>query len=376
MAGIYIHIPFCRHACTYCDFHFSTVLRGKRIMAQAIAKELEIKADFLPQKENLDSLYFGGGTPSVLDETELRWVFEAVHRQFSFREGAEITLEANPEDITDEQVAIWKGLGINRLSIGVQSFFADDLEWMNRQHSPDQARQAVEIARKAGIDLISVDLIFGLPYSTPERWAANVNQALGLGVQHLSFYSLTVEEKTALAHQVKKGKIELPKEESYSEQYLFAHHRLQDAGFEHYEVSNYALPGFRAVHNSSYWEGQPYLGIGPSAHGYDGKVRYWNHAHNVRYLDDVNAGKYPEADREMLSPEDLYHDYLLTHLRHIKGIDVAHIEQKWVPDWREHFGEKVHELKGQHMLIQDGDTLRMTPEGWMVSDHVIGEFFL
>ncbi|MEM9987056.1 MAG: radical SAM family heme chaperone HemW, partial [Bacteroidota bacterium] len=326
MPGIYVHIPFCRHACTYCDFHFSTKLSRKGDMVSAIVQELALRKGFLPPPLPLTSLYLGGGTPSVLEPAELAQLYRAIHRGYDFAAEAEFTLEVNPEDVNSQRLAQWKRLGINRLSVGIQSFFEDDLSWMNRKHSPAQAKEAVSLAKQMGFERISLDLIFGLPNQDDQRWQANVEQAIALDVGHLSLYSLTVSEKTALAHQVSQGMLSLPADETYGRQYRWASDFLRAAGYDHYELSSFAKPGQRAVHNSSYWAGEPYLGLGPSAHGYDGQFRYWNYAHNQRFLKAIAQAQIPEADREELSALDRYHDYLITHLRHERGIDPAWIE--------------------------------------------------
>ena len=376
MAGIYVHIPFCRQACTYCDFHFSTVLRNKGAMSEAIAREVALRQGFFPKDQVLDSLYFGGGTPSVLSEGELGSIFEAVHRHFTLKPGAEVTLEANPEDVTDANVKVWLDLGVNRLSLGVQSFFDEDLQWMNRRHGQLEAAMAVRTAQELGLRNLSVDLIFGLPGSSMGNWEANLIGATVLQVPHLSVYSLTVSERTALAHQVKTEQVTLPADEAYGEQFRTAHERLTALGYEHYELSSYAQPGQRAVHNSSYWAGEPYLGLGPSAHGYDGQQRYWNHAHNHRYQQAIGAGERPEADRETLSPQDRYHEYLITHLRHSRGIDPAHIEQALQPGWQVRFQPLLTQLQQRGLLTQRQGRYVLSLEGWMISDQVIGEFFV
>ena len=376
MPGIYIHIPFCRHACTYCDFHFSTNLSRRGDMVAAIIQELALRDDFLPPHIPLSSLYLGGGTPSVLLQEELIQVYQAVQERYSFTAEAEFTLEVNPEDVTAQRLAEWQSLGINRLSVGIQSFFEDDLSWMNRKHSPAQAKEAVSLAKQMGFERISLDLIFGLPGQSEERWRANVEQAIDLDVGHLSLYSLTVSEKTVLAYQVKQGMVSLPADEAYGRQYRWASGFLSAAGYDHYELSSFAKPGQRAIHNSSYWAGEPYLGLGPSAHGYDGRFRYWNHAQNQLFLNVVAKNQAPEADREELSDLDLYHDYLITHLRHERGIDPSWIERQWVHDWQERFRDQVSACIQQGLMRQEGDRLRFTVDGWMISDQLMGEFFL
>jgi oxygen-independent coproporphyrinogen-3 oxidase len=376
MAGIYLHVPFCRRACVYCDFHFVTSLQRKPEMVQAMVEELRLRRAFFAADRPLQSLYVGGGTPSVLSEAELASLLQAVDQHYSLAAGAEITLEANPDDIDRASLQAWQALGINRLSIGTQSFFADDLRWMNRSHAPEQAIEAVTLAQEVGYEAITIDLIFGLPGSTEARWAHNLDQALALGVPHLSVYALTVEEKTAMAHQLQQGQIALMEQEAYAEQFLAAHARLTAAGYEHYELSNYARPGWRAVHNSSYWEGEPYLGVGPSAHGYDGAQRYGNLANNARYLRAVDQGDLPEADRETLTLRDRYHEYLMTHLRHSRGIDPALIAQAYWPDWEAAFSPLLTQWQQQGLMAVEAGRLRLTPTGWLLSDQLISDLFM
>jgi len=360
----------------YCDFHFVTSLRRKPELVQAIAQEITLRRDFLGEKVSLQSIYLGGGTPSVLTEAELGHLLNRVHQHFGVAEGAEITLEANPDDIDADALRAWQGLGINRLSIGTQSFFVDDLRWMNRSHAPEQAIGSVKLAQDLGFEAITIDLIFGLPGSTPDRWEYNLTQALALEVPHLSVYALTLEEKTAFAHQVKTGQIALLEEDAYAAQFLRAHERLTSAGYEHYELSNYARPGWEARHNSSYWEGTPYLGIGPSAHGYDGTFRYWNLANNHRYQQAVQQGHWPEAEREALTLRDRYHEYLMTHLRHRKGIDPAYLTQTYVPDWWQRYALSLSQFQQRGLMLNHEGRLCLTPQGWLVSDQVIGDLFM
>lgn len=360
----------------YCDFHFVTSLKRKPELVQAIAQEITLRRDFLGEKVSLQSIYLGGGTPSVLTEGELGYLLDRVHQHFMVAEGAEVTLEANPDDIDADSLRTWQGLGINRLSIGTQSFFADDLRWMNRSHAPQQAIRSVKLAQDLGYEAITIDLIFGLPGSTPERWEDNLAQALALGVPHLSVYALTLEEKTAFAHQVKTGAITLLDEEAYAAQFLRAHERLTTAGYEHYELSNYARAGWEARHNSSYWEGTPYLGIGPSAHGYDGKLRYWNLANNHRYQQAVQQSRWPEAEREALTLRDRYHEYLMTHLRHRKGIDPAYIRAAFLPDWWQRYALMLSQFQQRGLMLSREGRLCLTPQGWLVSDQLIGDLFM
>lgn len=374
--GIYLHIPFCRQACVYCDFHFITSLQQKARMVAAIQQEAAQRADFFAPGQELGTLYFGGGTPSVLTEAELGALLETIQQHFSLAHDAEITLEANPDDLTPEYLRALRKLGINRLSIGTQSFRSADLQWMNRSHTAEQALRCVHDATEAGFTNISIDLIFGLPGSDPKIWEAQLQQAVALPVQHLSLYALTIEEKTALAYQVKQGQVRIPDDPLYGQQFLFAHQSLEAAGFEHYELSNYALPGFRSRHNSAYWIGVPYLGLGPSAHSYDGKLRAWNLANNARYLQQLHLQASPIAEQEVLSQQDRYHEYIMTHLRKKEGINAQQIEAAFVPDWRQRFGPYLAELIAQNKMVAQAGNYALSPEGWLVSDGIIGNLFM
>ena len=375
MAGIYLHIPFCHKACTYCDFHFVTNLSRKEAMVEAMVKEITLRRDFLPEGEELDTIYLGGGTPSVLSEAELKAIFAAIREGFTVNEEAEISLEANPDDLSPERLAGLKRQGVNRLSIGIQSFREEDLKWMNRSHTAEQALACVGHARAAGIDNLSLDLIFGLPGLGPAEWEENLETAIALAPQHLSLYALTVEERTALHYQLEKGKYELPSDEIFETHFLKAHARLTEAGYEHYELSNYALPGFRSRHNAAYWKGVPYLGIGPSAHSFDGQKRAWNIANNSKYLKLLEAGESPVAEEENLGLRDRFNEYIMTGLRTAEGLDLQRIQQEFGRDLSLAKSSFLTDLEGAGHLWKEGDRIGLTPSGWIVSDHIIRELF-
>lgn len=340
---------------------------------QAIVRELELRKGELPPGP-LQSLYWGGGTPSLLTPEQVESLSEAVHRSTGLAPGAEFTLEANPEDIRPETLAAWRRAGVNRLSIGIQSFDARDLGWMNRAHSPEQALASLRLAQEAGFDNLSLDLIFGLPGRSLGDWQATLKTALSLSPAHLSIYALTVEPRTALNHQVKKGLTEVAPEPLYEAQFMLAHKVLADAGFEHYELSNYALPGRRAVHNSSYWQGAPYLGLGPSAHSYDGAARRWNLRNNARYLEAIAADRNAIEAEEVLSPRDRLNERLMTGLRHMSGVDlqelasmgrnVAQLHERELGEWEQ-----------QGWLWRQGSRIGLTPRGWLRSDGLISALF-
>ena len=314
MPGLYLHIPFCKKACHYCNFHFSTSLKQKEAMVDAICAELDLQKNYL-DGQPLTSIYFGGGTPSLLEINELEKIFFKIQQNFDWQPGAEITLEANPDDLYAEKLADLKAhTPVNRLSIGVQSFFEEDLRWMNRAHDAREARSAIENALKTGFENLTIDLIYGSPSTSDDRWEANLDIALAYPVHHLSCYSLTVEEGTALHHFVKKNKSLPPDEAQSARQFERLMYRTQAAGFEHYEISNFAKPGFRARHNSSYWLGEPYLGIGPAAHSFDKKSRQWNVANNAIYIKSLSENKVP-SESESLTTTMIYNEYILTRLR-------------------------------------------------------------
>lgn len=375
MAGIYLHIPFCRQACTYCDFHFSTVLRNKPGVVAAMAKEVEMRSDFLGAKAPLQTLYFGGGTPSMLDEADWDLLMNAIHRHFTFETGFEFTVEANPDDLTTQKLKQFISMGVNRLSIGIQSFSDVDLKWMNRAHTAQEAVQSVLRAQDAGIHNLSLDLIYGMPGSDDAHWKAQVEQALALHPAHVSVYALTVEEGTALGWQVKKGKAALPPDEELYSQFRLVQQMLAAAGIVQYEISNYCKPGCESRHNSAYWRGEAYLGIGPSAHSFRPHERMWNVANNARYTQQVNEGKLPFAETESLTLRDRVNEKVMTALRTVAGLDLSEIQslagvsilhgkEEWVQRWVD---EGLVQLSDGH--------LRLTLKGQFVSDGIIRELF-
>ncbi len=323
MSGIYIHIPFCKQACHYCNFHFSTSLQLKDDMIGAICKEIEIRQDYLVHK-NLTSIYFGGGTPSLLSEGDFVKIFSTISRYFQWTSESEITLEANPDDLNKNKLIALRDLGINRLSIGIQSFFNEDLQWMNRAHNATEASECVKLAQDNGFNNISIDLIYGSPTTTNQMWEENIKKALKMEVSHISSYCLTVEEKTALHHQIVKKKIVAPDPERAAIQFDILINFLTDAGYDHYEISNFAMPENIAVHNTNYWRGISYLGIGPSAHSYDEAFRSWNVANNKKYIDSLNQNILP-SESEYLQPYMRYNEYIMTGLRTMWGVNTDQI---------------------------------------------------
>lgn len=324
MAGIYIHIPFCKQACSYCNFHFSTQLSRKSELIDCLVAELEKRKNYLIG-EKIESIYFGGGTPSLLEEDDLKAIFQQIYLLYDVVDSAEITLEANPDDLNREKLKALKNTPINRLSIGVQSFFDEDLQLMNRAHAAHEAIKSIKNAQDFGFEQLNIDLIFGSQTTSDEMWLANLEQFKALSIPHLSAYSLTVEEKTALSHKIKSGKIEAVDEEKNYRQYILLQEFIEQNGFEQYELSNYCKSENYAKHNTSYWQGKSYLGIGPSAHSYNGSSRQWNINNNIKYIQAIKSSEnYFEV--EELSEIERYHDYLITALRTKWGIDFQKID--------------------------------------------------
>jgi oxygen-independent coproporphyrinogen III oxidase len=375
MARVYLHIPFCRKACHYCDFHFSTRLGGRDALVQAMHAEVGQRSDFFPQNTQLESVYFGGGTPSVLTPAQVGGLLAEIHAHWPVVPGAEVTLEANPDDLQPDYLAALRDQGINRLSIGVQSFHEAELQAMNRSHDATQALAAVAAAQATGFDNISIDLIYGMPGSTMAGWEANVHRAIDLGVPHISAYALTVEKKTALQHLVKKGEVQVLGDEAYVQQYFRLIELLEAAGYQHYELSNFALPGMRSRHNSAYWEGDTYLGLGPSAHSYDGLRRAWNIANNAKYLQAITEGRLALAAEELLTPADRLNEYLMTGLRKAEGIDLTHIQRAWGIDLLAVERAAIADYQAQGWLELRQDRLQLSRSGKMMSDQIIAGLF-
>ncbi len=373
MAGIYFHIPFCKQACNYCDFHFATTLRQKEPVLKALSKELALRSKYL-KNSMVETIYFGGGTPSLLNHTEIKCLLSDVHQLFTVSDNPEITLEANPDDLTPSKLQEWKRGGINRLSIGIQSFCQADLEFMNRAHNEQEAADSVSKARNAGFENISIDLIYGLPFSTEAQWEKNLEQAISLDVPHISAYGLTIEPKTNFGYLHRKGKLKELPDDSVNKQFERLIHALKSAGYEHYEISNFAKPGRYSRHNSSYWQGTPYLGIGPSAHGYNGKQRYMNLANNKKYADAILQNKLPEIIEE-LTPSDTYNDYILTRLRTAAGIKLKEIQLQFGEEMLSYLLQeaKVHLAKG--LLIHNDGKLQLSHQGKFLADHICAQLF-
>ena len=374
MAGIYIHIPFCRKRCHYCDFFKSTDLSQKTRLLAGLKKELESRASELDSEE-INTIYFGGGTPSVLLIDELKDLLNTIQQHYQVAENAEITLEANPDDLTQAMLSALKQTGFNRLSMGVQSFSEADLKLMNRRHGVMQAIQSIKWAKEAGFSNISIDLIYGLPNQMIEEWERNVRIAVELDVQHISAYNLTYHQGTVFYERLKKGILkELPDELSL-QQFGMLIQILKEAGFEHYEISNFCKPGLYSQHNSSYWKSKKYLGIGPSAHSYDLVSRRWNVSSIAKYLDGLENGQEYWED-EILTEQDKYNDFIITGLRTIWGISEEFVQNSFAPNYFIHFQKwKEKYLLSGHLLNTFGK-VSISPEGLFISDKIMADFMV
>lgn len=373
MSGIYLHIPFCKQKCTYCDFHFSTTFSSYREnMIETMLQEIISRKDYLVG-EALESIYFGGGTPSLLSAAELRSFMDTIRSHFKIESQAEITLEANPDDITIVNLMSWRTLGINRLSIGLQSFKTADLEWMNRAHSVSEALNCVKLAQENGFENISVDLIYGLPDLTLKEWESHIDNVLNMGIQHVSAYCLTVEKKTALHQMVKTHKIKPAGENEQSDQFLLLSKRMKEAGFHHYEISNFGLPGYEAIHNSNYWKGKKYLGIGPSAHSFDGNSRRWNISSNQLYMKHFGKdGSWYEIEK--LTLKDRWNELIMTGLRTSHGVDLDQLRS--LHTFTKSFQRTLNQFEKNAWLKIENNRIVLSDEGRLMADHIASELFL
>jgi oxygen-independent coproporphyrinogen-3 oxidase len=373
MSGIYIHIPFCKQACHYCDFHFSTNLKKKDEMVLVLAKEIEMrKSEF--QDEIVETIYFGGGTPSILQIADLRFLIDEVYRNYKVVENPEITVEANPDDLTENRIIELSKNKVNRLSIGIQSFFEDDLQLMNRAHNVAEAKKCLEIATHY-FDNISIDLIYGVPEMSNEKWLQNIETALSFGVPHISSYALTVEPKTALHSFIQKGIIPSPDDEVAQEHFQILVDKLSENGFIHYELSNFGKENYLSKNNSSYWLGKKYIGIGPSAHSYDGKNRGWNVSNNSLYIKSIQENKLP-IEIETLTKTDRYNEYIMTGLRTIWGVSLERIEHEFGKTYLDYLNQQAAKFIEDHLLFVDDNILRTTKKGKFLSDGIASDLFL
>lgn len=374
MAGIYLHIPFCKKACHYCDFHFSTSPQYKDQVIKALRTEIALRKDYLGQEE-IETIYFGGGTPSLLSADEIYLLISEITDHFEVSSKAEITLEANPDDLNPQKVKELRQTPVNRLSIGIQSFYEEDLKWMNRAHTSREAHSSIKRVQDAGYENITTDLIYGFPLLTDEKWEYNIQQLIELQVPHISSYSITVEPATALSSFISKGK-EKPMDENQSAaQFIILMDYLQEAAYEHYEISNFAKPGMYSKHNSNYWQGVKYMGIGPSAHSYNGETRQWNVSNNTKYTDAINLKTIP-AEIEILEVKDRVNEYIMTSLRTSWGMDLEKISQDFGSDYSNSVKAGLETFIDKGWVNMKDKTAILTREGKLFADHIASELFI
>jgi oxygen-independent coproporphyrinogen-3 oxidase len=373
MSGIYIHIPFCKQACHYCDFHFSTSMKKKDEMVLALAKEIQMRKNE-SENEMVETIYFGGGTPSVLTSEEIDFLIAAVYENYDVAANPEITLEANPDDLSTERILELSKSKINRLSIGIQSFFEDDLRMMNRAHNSEEAQKCLEGATRY-FDNISVDLIYGVPGMSNDKWKQNIKKALSFGIPHISSYALTVEPKTALKKLIDTGKIAEPNDEVAQEHFVILVETLEANGFIHYELSNFGKENYFSKNNSAYWLGKNYIGIGPSAHSYDGLSRSWNIANNPLYIKSIDADKLPN-ESEILSVSDRYNEYIMTGLRTIWGVSLERIKSEFGLSYLDYLMKQAQKFLDDELLFIANDILKPTKKGKFLTDGIASDLFI
>ncbi|MEG0930684.1 radical SAM family heme chaperone HemW [Algoriella sp.] len=372
LAGIYIHIPYCKQKCSYCDFHFSTNLQSKSLLIKAINKELELRKNEINQP--LETIYFGGGTPSILSENELESIFETIYKNYSTSSIKEITLEANPDDLTKEKLAFLKSTPINRFSIGVQSFFEEDLRLMNRAHNAQEAEKSIKLTQDFGFENITIDLIYGSTTTTDEMWRKNLQKAIELDVPHISSYALTVEEKTVLDHQIKKGETKPIDDNRQNDQFQILVDTLTTNDFIQYEISNFGKENYFSHHNSNYWKGVPYIGIGPSAHSYNRKQRAWNIANNAKYMQSINQNILPD-EIEILNESDQFNEMIMIGLRTIYGIDLNRINSEFSQQLIDSFYQEINQLLEENLIEKQGNKIILKPEAKFFADGIASRLF-
>ena len=373
MSGIYIHIPFCKQACHYCDFHFSTSMNKKEEMVLALAKEIRLRKSESANEE-VETIYFGGGTPSVLTSAEIDFLISEVYQNYSVIENPEITLEANPDDLSTERIVALSKSKVNRLSIGIQSFFEDDLKMMNRAHNSAEAQKCLSEASKY-FDNISIDLIYGVPGMTNEKWQLNIEKALSFRIPHISSYALTVEPKTALKKLIQTGKVAEPNDEVAQEHFIILVDTLTANGFVHYELSNFGKENYFSKNNSAYWLGKKYIGIGPSAHSYDGISRSWNVANNPMYLKAIAIDELPN-EIETLSQSDRYNEYIMTGLRTIWGVSISRIQLEFGLMFSDYLMKQADKFLKDGLLEIENDILKPTKKGKFLTDGIASDLFM
>jgi oxygen-independent coproporphyrinogen-3 oxidase len=374
MSGIYLHIPFCKKACHYCDFHFSTSPQYKEPMLKALRHELSLRKNYLGNQP-IETIYFGGGTPSLLSANELQVLLGEIVDQFDVSSTVEITIEANPDDLNPQRVKELRQTLINRFSIGIQSFFEEDLRWMNRAHTAVEAQSSIKRVQDAGFENITADLIYGYPLLSNPKWEHNIQELIQLNIPHISSYSMTVEPATALSTFIKKGEQKAMDEGQSAAQFLILMEQLKEAGFEHYEISNFAKPGSYSKHNSNYWEGVSYLGIGPSAHSFNGESRQWNISNNAKYIDQIQHGKIP-SEIEILTKENRINEYIMTSLRTSKGMDLDKITDLFGSDYANEIRNHLEPLTEKNWILINEQIITLSTDGKLFADHIASELFM
>ncbi len=374
MSGIYIHIPFCSQACTYCDFHFSTSLQSVDKMIDCLEKEIILRKNYL-QEDVIETIYFGGGTPSLIETSFINRLMNVIRKEYNVSTDAEITVEANPDDLSKEKCEELFGAGVNRLSIGIQSFSDADLKFMNRAHNSKQAISSVKNARMAGFKNISIDLIYGIKQSEPRQWEKNLDMALNLGVEHLSCYALTIEPRTVLADMIRNKKVAPPDDEKTIGEFEKLMIRAAESGFEHYEISNFARDKKYSKHNTSYWQRKKYLGIGPSAHSFNGISRQWNISNNQAYIRSLNENTIP-FEIEELSESNKFNEYILTSLRTMWGIEILFVEKEFGQIKKEELLKKIQKFINDGMITSSDNNFVLTKEGKFFADRIAAEMFV
>ncbi|XOV92717.1 MAG: radical SAM family heme chaperone HemW [Bacteroidota bacterium] len=368
VSGIYLHIPFCRQACHYCDFHFSTNLKNVDQLIDAITKEISLRKDYL-RDHKIETIYFGGGTPSILKAPLIEQILDEISKNFVVSESVEVTLEANPEDVSRDAIKAWKGMGINRLSIGIQTFDEKKLAFINRSHNAKQATEAMELIA-SHFENFNADLIYAIPPEEMGTWTSDLEKLLAYNPPHVSLYGLTIEEKTVFGKWLEKGKIEEVSENENADEYQKAIEVLESHGFIHYEISNFCKPDNYSKHNTSYWKGAKYLGVGPGAHSYDGNSRSWNIRNNPRYIENINRGLSYYTE-EILSLIDKQNEYLLTRLRNIWGIDLKVFQELFKNNFMAINPSYIDQLISNQFAIIEDDHFHLTKKGWFIADEIL-----
>ena len=374
MAGIYIHIPFCRQACHYCDFHFSTNISRKTEMVNAILDEISLQNNYL-EGEIIRTIYFGGGTPSLLNSNEIEHLIKGIQSNFNISSDPEITLEANPDDLSTTKLSELNNAGINRLSIGVQSFYESHLSYLNRVHSRMEALDCIAKAQNKGFKNISIDLIYGIPHQDHSIWEKDLKTTIELEVPHISSYCLTIEEKTVFGNWLRKGIIKQVEDDYAAEQHEIMVDTFEHAGYEHYEVSNFSKPGMHSRHNSSYWKREKYLGVGPGAHSFNGRTRQYNIANNSIYLKSLKENRVPFSLEE-LTRVDAINEEILTRMRTKWGLGISYLKDKYNYDIMSDKKAMVDEMLGKDLIFKKDNILYLTKSGKLLADHIASELFI